>query len=70
MERMSLGMAIGRMRGLIPSAAMDIVRDHVLPAVLERLVELEDNVADLEDKVESLQQQLTLETESESAGDG
>lgn len=63
MNRMSLGTAIGRMRGLIASAAMDIVREQALPVVLERLEALEE-------KVESLQQQLTSETVSEPAEDG
>ena len=62
MSEVTLGMAIARMRGLIPSAAMDVVRDQVLPQVLERLVALED-------QVESLQQQLTSEIVSEPAGD-
>ncbi len=51
------------MRPLTTSAQVNVVRDFALPDILERLLYLEA-------QVESLQQQLTSETEQgEPAGD-
>ena len=65
MTEQSLGTAINRMRPLTTSAQVDAVREHALPAILERFIKLESRVEELENQTESLQQQLTSETVSE-----
>ncbi len=75
-HQMNASVGIIKLRGLTAQAAMDIVRVTILPEFLKRIETLENQVLLLglenkahEDQIESLQQQLTSETECERGDD-